>query len=118
MAHSPPFHWVACLVDFENKLVRFGNGLRRPPPAEFINGLSEWLQEGFGFAFTVLEDLQCGMQNDMYSCPIISVNAIQHHIFGDALWTPETARSLRMKAFLELVQEQNSTVSNLLLLEN
>lgn len=67
VAHSPPFHWVACLVDSENKLVWFGDGLCRPPPSDFINGLSKWLQEGFGFGFTVLEDLQCGMKNDIWT---------------------------------------------------
>ncbi|KAE9388911.1 hypothetical protein BT96DRAFT_1025259 [Gymnopus androsaceus JB14] len=103
IVHSPPFHWIACSIDFVNGFVQFGDGFREPAPQAFVTKLLEWLFDGFSMNFEVRNDLDCGEQNDSYSCPIIAVNAVEHDAFGDDLWVPETARVSRIKVFLKLL---------------
>ncbi|KAJ7219936.1 hypothetical protein GGX14DRAFT_559755 [Mycena pura] len=43
-------------------------------------------------------------KTDGVNCGIIAINAIAHNIFGDPLWTTKSAKTLRMKAFCDIVK--------------
>lgn len=45
-----------------------------------------------------------GKQNDTFNCGLTSANTIAHQIFGEPLWTPQTAVSHRVQWFLHLSQ--------------
>ncbi|KAJ6532807.1 hypothetical protein B0H10DRAFT_2449660 [Mycena sp. CBHHK59/15] len=101
--HRPPDHWTACGIDFEKKHIRYGDSLRWQRPEDFFRALESWTTDQFPDAkFTVTKDLPCASQTDGYNCPIISVNTMAHEALGDILWTPETAKAMRMKAFCDI----------------
>ncbi|KAJ7150342.1 hypothetical protein C8R46DRAFT_1358417 [Mycena filopes] len=103
--HRPPDHWTACTIDFEHSQIHYGDGLRWERPKDFFLALNAWTTENFPEQeFQVADDLPCALQTDGYNCPMISVNAVAHSALGDPLWTGETADTLRMKAFCELVE--------------
>ncbi|KAE9389836.1 hypothetical protein BT96DRAFT_1002883 [Gymnopus androsaceus JB14] len=85
VVHSPPFHWIACSIDFLSGLVQFSR------------------------EFVVRNNLECGQQADSFSCAITAVNSVEHEVFGVELWAPEAARELRMKTFLKLLGREISS---------
>nr|GAT49565.1 predicted protein [Mycena chlorophos] len=106
--HRPPDHWTTCVVDFEAKVVRYGDGLGWSRPKRFFDALDAWLrEEGLG-PFPVENSLLCAKQTDGNSCGIIAVNCITANVLGDALWTRETAYGLRMKAFCDIIEYSSS----------
>ncbi|KAF9038251.1 hypothetical protein BDP27DRAFT_1435485 [Rhodocollybia butyracea] len=105
VVHSPPIHWISCLIEFINGVVWFGDGFREPAPDVFVTELLKWLSEKFTTSFTVRDDLECREQNDRYSCPIIAINSIEHHVFGDELWVPE---SVENENILEIIRARDT----------
>jgi hypothetical protein len=99
-----PNHWTTVRVDFEDKRVQYGDGLEWDRPTDFFEGLLSWIGDHHGAEFLVTDDLPCAVQTDGFNCPIIAVNTIAHNEFGDALWTEEEAKAMRMKAFCDIVK--------------
>ncbi|KAJ6478183.1 hypothetical protein C8R45DRAFT_1216427 [Mycena sanguinolenta] len=99
-----PNHWTTVRVDFENRRVQYGDGMKWERPIDFFKGLQNWIADHHGAEFPVTDDLPCAVQTDGLSCPVIAVNAIAHNKFGDALWTKAEAKAMRMKAFCDIVK--------------
>ncbi len=106
VVHHPPVHWAACVIDFHDEVISYGDSLRWKPPKEFHRHLLLWLKDAFPTCnFTMSKDsIPCGYQKDSISCAIAAVNCVAHNILNDALWTPQTCRPERMKAFIALVK--------------
>ncbi|KAJ7173845.1 hypothetical protein C8R46DRAFT_1032057 [Mycena filopes] len=103
--HRPPEHWTACAIDFHAAHIHYGDGLHWERPKGFFTALGSWTAENFPETkFQVTDNLPCAIQTDSYSCPMIAVNAIAHNVLGDPLWTAETADTIRMKAFCDVVK--------------
>ncbi|KAJ6471521.1 hypothetical protein C8R45DRAFT_1165330 [Mycena sanguinolenta] len=102
--HRHPNHWTTVRVDFENRRVQYGDGMKWERPADFFKGLQNWIADHHGAEFPVTDDLPCAVQTDGFSCPVIAVNTIAHNEFGDALWTKAEAKAMRMKAFCDIVK--------------
>ncbi|KAJ6632560.1 hypothetical protein B0H10DRAFT_1938152 [Mycena sp. CBHHK59/15] len=58
------------------------------PPDHWTTSLTRWVH----------------VQTDGFNCPIISVNTIGHNALGDPLWTPQSAKTMRMKVFCDIVK--------------
>ncbi|KAF9018986.1 hypothetical protein BDZ89DRAFT_1116955 [Hymenopellis radicata] len=101
---SPAIPFRACLINFRNGRVRFGDPLGRPPPRAFAHHLKIWLEQNFPIKVVVTNDLPCAVQTDGFNCPVIAVNTLASNIFGDALWTEETARAHRIRAFCVIME--------------
>ncbi|KAJ6580223.1 hypothetical protein B0H10DRAFT_1962660 [Mycena sp. CBHHK59/15] len=108
--YRPPKHWTACSVDFQEQHIRYGDSLGWKRPRDSFLALDTWTEEHFAHAkFTVTNDLPCTTQTDSFNCPIISVNAFTHNTLGDPLWTSETAKAMRMRAFSNIAKYSLST---------
>ncbi|KAF8135365.1 hypothetical protein K438DRAFT_1786883 [Mycena galopus ATCC 62051] len=102
--YRPLKHWTTCSINFRTKQIRYGDGLKWSRPQDFFEGLQAWISEYHGGEFSVTDDLPCADQTDGFNCPIIVVNTVAHNVFGDVLWTEETAKVMRMKAFCDIIQ--------------
>ncbi|KAF9033476.1 hypothetical protein BDZ89DRAFT_551653 [Hymenopellis radicata] len=61
-------------------------------------------EQNFPIKVVVMNDLPCAVQTDGFNCPIIAVDTLASNIFGDTLWTQETARPHRIKAFCVIME--------------
>jgi hypothetical protein len=102
--YRDPNHWTTARVNFEDKRVQYGDGLKWDRPEDFFEGLQSWIGDYHGAEFPVTDDLPCAPQTDGFNCPIIAVNTIAHNEFGDQLWTKKRAKAMRMKAFCDIVK--------------
>jgi hypothetical protein len=102
--YRDPNHWTTARVNFEDKRVQYGDGLKWDRPEDFFEGLQSWISDYHGAEFPVTDDLPCAPQTDGFNCPIIAVNTIAHNEFGDQLWTKKRAKAMRMKAFCDIVK--------------
>ncbi|TFK77245.1 hypothetical protein BDN72DRAFT_953706 [Pluteus cervinus] len=98
-------HWIACCIDFERKVVSYGDSLRTHSPT--IDTLMEytrtWLKVRFGFDFTITGNaLPHGVQNDTVNCGIIAMNTIETNALGRKLWTEKNAKLHRVMWFNRL----------------
>ncbi|KAJ7500733.1 hypothetical protein B0H11DRAFT_2225129 [Mycena galericulata] len=102
--YRPPNHWTVSLVNFNRQSIQYGDGLKWELPGDFFEGLQAWIHEYHGQEFAVTDDLPCANQTDGFNCPIIAVNTIAHHEFGEVLWTRKRSKAMRMKAFCEIMK--------------
>ncbi|KAJ7040182.1 hypothetical protein C8F04DRAFT_1254358 [Mycena alexandri] len=106
--YRDPNHWTTSLVDFEKKQVKYGDDLKWKRPVTYFDGLQNWIEKYHGAEFVVSDNLMCTFQTDGFNCPIIAVDTIAHNEFGDALWTKEKAKAMRMKAFCNILKHSLS----------
>ena len=86
---SPPGHWAAIFLTSCGTL-EWVDSLGCCPPMELVTGACNWLDHHMlASSFRVGNGFECSHQTDSYSCGIIALNAIKHHIFGDELWCEE-----------------------------
>ncbi|KAI9443778.1 hypothetical protein H4582DRAFT_2053569 [Lactarius indigo] len=109
VAFSPPGHWACLLIDFQARTIAWGDSMRRDPPAGFEKRLRTWL----GLfcpqnQFSALQQLPCACQTDAYSCGVITINTMKHHVFGDKLWTKSSRERLRVSEFLSILEFSES----------
>ncbi|THU91007.1 hypothetical protein K435DRAFT_801570 [Dendrothele bispora CBS 962.96] len=75
IVHYPEFHWGACLIDLDQRIVRFGDGLHRGLPSIFTQNLLVWLKESFqvdrGEQFEVMNDLPCRRQKTIIHAELL-----------------------------------------------
>ena len=109
VAFSPPGHWACFLVDFQAGTILWGNSAGHKPPTGFEKRLNIWL--GLfcpEIKFSALQRLPCAHQTDAFSCGIIAINTIKHHLFGDELWTQSSRECLRVAEFLNILKFSES----------
>jgi hypothetical protein len=100
-------HWALFLVNVVSREISYGDSFGNPPPSQFITMLQRWLgMHKLGF-YDIGDDLPIARQpfDDSISCGIIVVNAINHAILGDALWTPAARQELRLGEYLDIVDD-------------
>ena len=107
IAYSPPGHWAAISVT-SNGTLEWADSLRRRVPSTLITGVQTWLRYHLSSSsFALGDSFLCSRQNDGYSCGIIALNAIRHRIFGDTLWSKKICSQLRVREFLDIMQQCN-----------
>lgn len=105
---SPPGHWACFLIDFRAGTIAWGDSAGRDPPAGFEKRLRAWLGLFCPENQLTLQTLPCARQTDTYSCGIIAINTIKHHVFGDELWTESSRERLRVSEFLNILEFSES----------
>jgi hypothetical protein len=109
VSFSPPAHWACLIVDFQARTIGWGNSAGRAAPANLEKRLKAWLGHfSPQIKFSALQALPCARQTDGYSCGIIAVNTLKHHIFGDKLWSKSHRESLRIAEFLDILELSES----------
>jgi hypothetical protein len=53
--------------------------------------------------FLLGNNFPCSQQTGNYSCGIIALNAIKHHIFGDTHWSAKSCTQLHIREFLDIM---------------
>ena len=107
IAYSPPGHWAAISVTSKGTL-EWADSLRRHAPSTLVTGVQTWLRYHLSSSsFTLGNSFLCSRQTDGHSCGIIALNAIRHRIFGDALWSEKNRSQLRIREFLDIMQQCN-----------
>ncbi|KAJ3503541.1 hypothetical protein NMY22_g18215 [Coprinellus aureogranulatus] len=107
VAHSPPAHWAAMVLDARGDAIRiqWGDSVGRMHPTQHMDGLKCWLKYHVGDRLCTFDDrLKCAFQEDAFSCGIIAVNTLKHFLFGDPLWTQETRQLLRLREFCGILE--------------
>ena len=119
-------HWVAVEIDFKKQTFSFGNlclrflkvqssqilslgnsleevGQGIGVPTKYIKSLQIWFKSLYGKSFKNRgNSLAHAVQNDSFSCGVITMNTIAHAIFQQPLWTPNDALEHRLKWFKRL----------------
>ncbi|KAF8797488.1 hypothetical protein BYT27DRAFT_7237241 [Phlegmacium glaucopus] len=104
-------HWIAGLVDFKKRIVVFGGGA----PAKFLKKLQIWFKFAFGKSFKNYGNyLPHAVQDDSYSCSIITSNTITHSVFKSVLWNQGLAVNERMRWFIHFSTPISPKIANLL----
>jgi hypothetical protein len=105
IAYSPPGHWACLIIDSQAKTICWGDSTGRAVPTGFEDRLRAWLALFSPQThFLPLQDLPCAHQTDSYSCGIIAVNTLKHHLFGDDLWISSRREILRIQEFLDIME--------------
>lgn len=104
-------HWISIKVDFDTRTFSYGDSLDYSRDANVMRGLSRWLKRFPGVAFTEGAELPCGEQNDGFSCAFCMMNAMEHDLWNDALWTADRKRAYRLRWFIQLARFQATWVS-------
>jgi hypothetical protein len=82
-----------------------GHGAGAPP--KFIKHLQMWLKASFGKSFKSLGNvLPHALQDDSYSCGIITANTLAHALFRRPLWSSAEAVEERLGWFIRIADRQ------------
>ena len=109
VTYSPESHWACLLIDSQARSIRWGDSVGRAMPAGGEDRLRTWLSLFIPHTqFLPLRNLFCAHQSDSYSCGVIAVNTLKHHLFGDDLWTSTHREILRVKEFLDIMEFSES----------
>lgn len=82
-----------------------GKGTGAPP--KFVQLLQVWLKQAFGKRFKNQGNiLPHGVQDDGYSCAIITANTIAHAVLDRPLWCPAAAITERLTWFMRIASSQ------------
>lgn len=109
IAFSPPGHWACLLIDSLAGTINWGDSAGRAVPSGFEDRLRAWLGLFIPKTqFLPLQELTCARQTDGYSCGIIAVNTLKHHLFGDDLWTSSRREIFRIQEFLDIMDFSES----------
>ena len=96
-------HWICFRINFDTQTLSYGmksvpvimpdaNGVvpadslahDLPKPTKIFRQLQWWLAKRFGTSFPEDDAMMISaMQDDFFSCGIIAINTIAHHVFGD-----------------------------------
>ena len=106
---SPPGHWASLLIDTHAGTISWGDSMGRAMPAGFEDRLRAWLALFIPQTeFLPLQNLLCAHQTDTYSCGIIAVNTLKHHLYGNELWASSRRETLRIQEFLDIMEFSES----------
>ncbi|KAH9015478.1 hypothetical protein EDB84DRAFT_1679909 [Lactarius hengduanensis] len=109
ISFSPPGHWACLIIDCQAGTICWGDSAGWAPPAGFEKRLKTWLTH---FSprnrFSGIQALPCARQTDGYSCGIVAINTLKHHIFGDELWNESHREILRVSEFLGILEFSES----------
>jgi hypothetical protein len=104
VSYSPEYHWASLLIDICAGTIAWGDSLGRPILDGFEKRLRAWLAIFVPQKqFLPLQSLPCARQGDGYSCGMIAINTLKHHIFGDKLWSTSQREVLRIQEFIDIL---------------
>ncbi|KAI0259569.1 hypothetical protein BC834DRAFT_846661 [Gloeopeniophorella convolvens] len=111
VANSQHDHWSVVAIT-SDCTIRWGDSLGRAIPQDLLSGIRNWLHFHIPDKTPTLlrKPLPCAKQPDSYSCGIIAINTIKHHLFGEALWTKATREVLRIQEFLAIMDASAEAV--------
>ena len=88
-----------------DSLLDIGKGSGAPP--KFVQLLQVWLKQAFGKRFKNQGNiLSHAIQDDRYSCAIITANTIAHAVLDQPLWRPTAALTERLTWFMRIASAQ------------
>lgn len=106
-------HWIAGEIDFKRNTEPIGDSIRLESseyiPHKFHENLRRWTRRAFGKNFTCEGNaLQHAIQDDEYSCGIVTANTIEHAIHNNTpLWSPANASASRVDWFIRIVHNRS-----------
>jgi hypothetical protein len=107
--YSPENHWACLLIDSKARTICWGDSIGCAMPAGGEGRLRMWLSLFLPHTqFLPLQNLPCASQSDSYSCGIIAINTLKHHLFGEELWTSPRRETLRIEEFLDIMEFSES----------
>lgn len=105
VVYSPENHWACLLINSRARTIQWGDSIGRSMPPGGDARLRVWLSVFLPHTqFLPLQTLSCAHQADSYSCGIIAINTLKHHLFGDELWIPPRQETLRIEEFLHIME--------------
>jgi hypothetical protein len=105
ISYSPEYHWASLLIDICAGTIAWGDSLGHLIPDGFEKRLRAWLAIFVPEKqFLPLQNLPCARQGDGYSCGMIAINTLKHHIFGDKLWSTSQREVLHIQEFIDILK--------------
>jgi hypothetical protein len=108
--HVNSNHYIAIFVDARIKRIYYGCSLGKKLARHDQHILTRWLRH-HGFDDPVFAEMSHASQDDAFSCGCITLNTIEHAIFGDELWMPAQKHTYRVKKGLGLLRSHNKVSS-------
>jgi hypothetical protein len=107
-AWSEANHWVAVIVSIEPRVLYYGDSLALSPPTELAEMVEWWLRQHNITAAGDLEhqDMACTKQADSFSCSILSMSAMAHHLRPDTypLLSPTQCDRARAQHLVDIMR--------------
>ncbi|KAJ3780264.1 hypothetical protein GGU10DRAFT_279690 [Lentinula aff. detonsa] len=97
-------HWVAFKIMMKDGTITYEDN---PRPKDLLAHLTKWFGVEFSKKFQAPNPgnlLEHGIQNDFYNCGLVAVNAIEHDLWNDGLWTSEKKVHYRVRWFNTLAE--------------
>ncbi|KAJ7193725.1 hypothetical protein GGX14DRAFT_317521, partial [Mycena pura] len=96
-------HWVALVIDFEAKMVHYGDAFGGRPNTLLKDAYSWWISQHHRDAFA-WRDLPITTQTDSNSCGVLATNALEHYLDPKVrLLEMKDARDARLRALSDIV---------------
>lgn len=106
-AHVNGNHWTVFLLDFRQRQLYYGDSFGGSPSPTDVANIQRWIRLHQQDSLREAGTLPIASQptSDGISCGILVINAINHVLFGDKLWTPATRELLRIEQYLEIAED-------------
>lgn len=103
VSYWPQQHWGFILITISGGRVqvKWGDGLNKRVLRSLERGIKKWSNHYSPQRIvTVDSGFLCASQTDGYSCGIVAINALKHHVFREPLWTGANRERCRVDEFL------------------
>lgn len=108
VANSQNMHWVAfCIAKTSSKIVvTWADSLNWNIPDGYHNGLKLWLAHHCPNLPVEVDTnmMTHGVQDDNFSCGVVAINTLKHHLLGKEVWVQEHKHTLRLAEFKSIVE--------------
>lgn len=111
-------HWIVGKLDVAKATWNFCDSSSNFPLSSTYYQACLFIAQGLGLNCPIQhsppsnECFKSGRQSDGHSCAYFALNAIEHDIFDYALACPRTAKYIRLRTFLLVLQEGTSSNSD------
>jgi hypothetical protein len=104
-------HWVPIVIDFRKREILYGDSLGGSVPLRLKLVLTWWTEFHSGEHFAY-KNLSTTIQNDSFSCGILSYNALAVHFMkGEALIAAADVVKGRLRVLQKVIDEHQSRLS-------
>lgn len=103
ISYWPKYHWGFIMITISGGRVqaKWGDGLHKRVPLSLEKGIKMWSKRYLPqHVVTVDGGFPCAVQTDGYSCGIVAINALKHHVLGEPFWTMASREQCRINEFL------------------